>query len=147
KSLPPHLIEFEITEGVLLSDTESVKEKLRQIEEMGSLLAMDDFGTGYSSMSYLRTYKFDTIKIDREFITDLPTEASDRKLVAATIAMAHELGMIVVAEGVETAEQEQILMDCQCDLLQGWLYSKAESFSDISAMLDRDYLVQDKTSG
>ena len=112
-------IEFEITEGVLLSDYEGIADKLEKLEALGITLTMDDFGTGYSSMSYLRKYKFDNLKIDREFIMDVASDDSDKKLVAAIIAMAHELGMIVVAEGVETEQQQQFLEEHDCDLLQG----------------------------
>lgn len=132
-------IEFEITEGLLLSDYPMIEEQLRRLESLGVTLAMDDFGTGYSSLSYLRKYKFDTLKIDREFISDLPTVEADRKLVAATIAMAHELGMKVVAEGVETEEQCNILVENNCDILQGWLFSKAMTLKDTTAMLDGQY--------
>ncbi|OZG70280.1 hypothetical protein BTA51_27115 [Hahella sp. CCB-MM4] len=132
-------VEFEITEGVLLSGYPNIEEKLKKLEAMGVSLAMDDFGTGYSSLSYLRKYKFDTLKIDREFISDLPTEEADRKLVSATIAMAHELGMTVVAEGVETEEQNAILVEQNCDLLQGWLFSKALPFKEITELLDGQY--------
>ncbi|AJQ95535.1 EAL domain-containing protein [Gynuella sunshinyii] len=128
-------IEFEITEGVLLTDYEGIEDKLRKLKALGITLAMDDFGTGYSSLSYLRKYKFDTLKIDREFISDLPTEESDRKLVAATIAMAHELGMTVVAEGVETEQQDAILVQQGCDLLQGWLFSKALPAAKMTELL------------
>ena len=118
-------IEFEITEGVLLSGYSDIEKKLKQLEELGVTLTMDDFGTGYSSMSYLRKYKFNTLKIDREFIADIATDESDRKLVSAAIAMAHGLDLVVVAEGVETEEQCQFLIENGCDILQGWLFSKA----------------------
>ncbi|WP_428239554.1 EAL domain-containing protein [Gynuella sp.] len=128
-------IEFEITEGVLLTDYQDIEEKLRKLKALGITLAMDDFGTGYSSLSYLRKYKFDTLKIDREFISDLATEEADRKLVAATIAMAHELGMTVVAEGVETEQQNAVLVQQGCDLLQGWLFSKALPAAKMTELL------------
>lgn len=137
-------IEFEITEGLLLSDYPMIEEQLRRLESLGVTLAMDDFGTGYSSLSYLRKYKFDTLKIDREFISDLPSVEADRKLVAATIAMAHELGMTVVAEGVETEEQCKILVENNCDVLQGWLFCKAMTLSDTTVMLDSQYVTADE---
>ena len=132
-------LEFEITEGVLMSDSPDIERKLTQLEAMGVTLSMDDFGTGYSSMNYLRKFNFDQLKIDREFIADLTEDESDRKLVAATIAMAHELGMTVVAEGVETEEQSSILASQHCDILQGWLFSKPEAPEKVSAYLEQLY--------
>ena len=133
-------IEFEITEGVLLSEYEGIGDKLKKLERLGVTLTMDDFGTGYSSLSYLRKYKFDSLKIDREFIMEVATDESARKLVAATIAMAHELDMLVVAEGVETNEQCDFLVEHHCDILQGWLFSKAIPEEEMDAMLDNMFL-------
>ena len=132
-------VEFEITEGVLLSEYPDVGEKLNRLESLGVRLSMDDFGTGYSSMSYLRKYRFDSLKIDGEFINDLVRDESDQKLVAATIAMAHGLGMTVVAERIETEEQYQWLADANCDYLQGWLFSKADSAPAITKLLDQHF--------
>ena len=128
-------LEFEITEGVLLANYAEIPTKLRELEAMGVKLAMDDFGTGYSSLSYLRKYKFDILKIDREFVTDVAEDGSDRKLIAAIIAMAHGLGINVVAEGVETIEQRDTLIQLNCDSHQGWLYGKAVPVSDIERIL------------
>jgi len=116
-------LELEITEGVLMGADEAFDDLLNRIKSLGVRLAMDDFGTGYSSMSYLRKFKFDTLKIDREFIHDLYTDVSDRQLVIATIAMARSMDMTVVAEGVETKNQQDFLASQQCDLLQGYLFS------------------------
>ncbi len=138
-NLESKTVEFEITEGVLLSGYPNIEDKLHKLAALGVSLTMDDFGTGYSSLSYLRKYKFNTLKIDREFIIDLPTEEADRKLVSAIIAMAHEMGMTVVAEGVETEAQNTILVEQHCDLLQGWLFSKAIPYSEITELLDTQY--------
>ncbi len=132
-------IEFEITEGVLLSKFSSIEETLKKLEMLGVSLAMDDFGTGYSSLSYLRKYRFNTLKIDREFISELPDSKADKKLVSAIIAMAHELDMKVVAEGVETEQQHAYLIEHNCDFVQGWLYSKALNITDVNAYLDKQY--------
>ncbi len=132
-------IEFEITEGVLLSKFSSIEETLKKLEMLGVSLAMDDFGTGYSSLSYLRKYRFNTLKIDREFISELPDSNADKKLVSAIIAMAHELDMKVVAEGVETEQQHAYLIEHNCDFVQGWLYSKALNMAEITAYLDKQY--------
>ncbi|EPJ44975.1 MAG: hypothetical protein OFPII_30590 [Osedax symbiont Rs1] len=134
-------VEFEITEGVLLSKYLSVEDTLQQLERLGVSLAMDDFGTGYSSLSYLRKYRFNTLKIDQEFISELPHSSADKKLVSAIIAMAHELDMKVVAEGVETEQQHAFLIEQKCDYVQGWLYSKALNVADVKDYLDRAYLV------
>ena len=135
-------LEFEITEGVLLTECINIDEKLRGLEDLGVSLAMDDFGTGYSSLSYLRKYRFNTLKIDREFITELPHSEADKKLVSAIIAMAHELGMKVVAEGVENEAQNAYLIEQNCDYVQGWLFSKAQNFSTITLLLDQHYPMQ-----
>ncbi|WP_309227487.1 EAL domain-containing protein [Zooshikella harenae] len=131
-------VEFEITEGLLLSNYCNVEEELKKLESLGVTLTMDDFGTGYSSLSYLRQYKFDSLKIDREFIMDLEARESARKLVSATIAMAHELGMTVVAEGVETEEQKSILVASKCNFLQGWLFSKPLPAAEIDSLLEKE---------
>ena len=130
-------VELEITEGALMDGGTHVDHTLMCFEAEGIKLAIDDFGTGYSSISYLRKYTFDTLKIDREFIVDIESNESDRQLVAATIAMAHGLDMRVVAEGVETSEQHQILQQQGCDVLQGWLFSKGLPFKQIGVLLEQ----------
>jgi len=122
--ISPDTVEFEITEGVLMSGVPLVDKTLKELSAYGIKLSMDDYGTGYSSLSYLHKYKFDLLKIDREFIADLDYSSETRKLVAATIAMAHGLNMTVVAEGVETKKQSELLVKFGCDVLQGWLYGK-----------------------
>ncbi|MFT5708715.1 MAG: diguanylate cyclase (GGDEF)-like protein [Oceanospirillaceae bacterium] len=144
--LKPSSIEFEITEGVLLSKFSGIEDKLGKLEALGVSLAMDDFGTGYSSLSYLRKYRFDTLKIDQEFIAGLPHSNADKKLVTAIIAMAHELDMKVVAEGVETEQQHAFLIEQKCDLVQGWLFSKALNMTDLNAYLDEQFLICDTIS-
>lgn len=139
-------IEFEITEGVLLADYPNVGDTLKRLESLGVNLSMDDFGTGYSSMSYLRKYKFDLLKIDGEFINDIVRDDSDQKLVSATIAMAHGLGMKVVAERIETEDQYTWLTNANCDYLQGWLFSKASSAEDITELLDQHFLQREVTN-
>ena len=97
---------------------------------------MDDFGTGYSSLSYLRTYPFNTLKIDRSFVSDITFDEADLKLVVATIAMAHGPGLKVAAEGVETKAQLKILAEQGCDIAQGSLFSEAASAEEITRMLE-----------
>jgi EAL domain-containing protein (putative c-di-GMP-specific phosphodiesterase class I) len=124
-------IELEITEGVLMSGHGYIDDALKAINDLGIEIAMDDFGTGYSSLSYLRRYPFDTLKIDRTFINDVSESKEGRELVSAAIAMAHALGLSVVAEGVETREQLEILKELGCDHAQGFLFSKAVSETEL----------------
>ncbi|WJE08475.1 EAL domain-containing protein [Pseudoalteromonas sp. JC3] len=117
-------IELEITEGVLISGQAQVKQTLTQLHQLGFKLSLDDFGTGYSSLNYLRHYPFDLLKIDRSFISDMLTTHESKALVKTIIAMAHNLSMKVVAEGVETLEQLRLLQQLECDFGQGYLISK-----------------------
>jgi diguanylate cyclase (GGDEF)-like protein/PAS domain S-box-containing protein len=117
-------LEFEITEGVLMTGESYINDALRELNKLGIKLSMDDFGTGYSSISYLRQYAFDVLKIDRSFVSGITTNKSDCDLVKATIAMAHSLGLIVVAEGVESLEQLSLLKALECDYIQGFYFSK-----------------------
>jgi diguanylate cyclase (GGDEF)-like protein/PAS domain S-box-containing protein len=116
--------ELEITEGVLMGGQSYIKDALHEINKLGIKLSMDDFGTGYSSLSYLRQYHFDILKIDRSFIHGITLNKSDCDLVKATIAMSHSLGLLVVAEGVETKEQHTLLGELGCDFVQGFYLSK-----------------------
>jgi EAL domain-containing protein (putative c-di-GMP-specific phosphodiesterase class I) len=123
----PKFIELEITEGVLMSGHTYIKDALKELHQLGIALSMDDFGTGYSSLSYLREYPFSILKIDRCFVDGLGQGDADRELVIATIAMAHALGLKVVAEGIETKDQLLILQDLRCDFGQGYLMGKPMS--------------------
>jgi len=123
-NLPATCIELEITEGVLMSGHGYIKESLEKLHELGIILSMDDFGTGYSSLSYLREYPFKVLKIDRCFVDGLTKGKADKELVIATIAMAHALGLKVVAEGIEEQTQLDILTELQCDYAQGYLMGK-----------------------
>jgi diguanylate cyclase (GGDEF)-like protein/PAS domain S-box-containing protein len=132
-------MELEITEGVLMSGHSYIDRALHDLSAMGVSIAMDDFGTGYSSLSYLRSYPFDVLKIDRSFINDITVDKADLELVTAAIAMAHGLGLKVVAEGVETEEQLEILAALGCDLAQGFLFSRPEPTEAITRMLEADH--------
>lgn len=128
-------LELEITEGVLMSGQSHIHDTLVEISALGIKLSMDDFGTGYSSLSYLRQYAFDVLKIDQSFISGIPLNKADSELVNTIIAMAHSLGLTVVAEGVETQQQLTLLDDLGCDLVQGYYFSKplpAKQFLDFS---------------
>ncbi len=128
-------LELEITEGVLMSGDTYIDKILTCLKNLDIDIAMDDFGTGYSSLSYLRTYPFNTLKIDRSFINDMTEDPADRELVNAIIAMAHVLGLKVVAEGVETEEQFAYLVERGCDLAQGYLFSKPVSSEEFSNLI------------
>ncbi len=128
-------LELEITEGVLMSGHGYIDKALADINALEISIAMDDFGTGYSSLSYLRSYPFDVLKIDRSFINDITVDMADRKLVNAAIAMAHSLGLKVVAEGVETEEQLALLTAQGCEIAQGLLFSMPVSAKEITEMI------------
>lgn len=128
-------LELEITEGVLMNGHIHIDKALADIHNLGASLSMDDFGTGYSSLSYLRRYPFDVLKIDRSFINDITEDMADRELVNASIAMAHSLGLKVVAEGVENEEQLALLSQQGCDIAQGYLFTKPVSPEKITEML------------
>lgn len=123
-NIPPHAIELEITEGVLLDDHSEVAEELRSLRAAGMTLSLDDFGTGYSSLSYLKRFQFDVLKIDRSFVDGLPDDRDDVLLVKAILAMAKGFDLKVVAEGVENDEQLKFLANQGCDIAQGFLLAK-----------------------
>jgi diguanylate cyclase (GGDEF)-like protein/PAS domain S-box-containing protein len=133
--VPAECLELEITEGVLMSGHAYIDNALTEINKLGVELSMDDFGTGYSSLSYLRNYPFDTLKIDRTFVNDISNDPADKELVNATIAMAHGLGLKVVAEGVETEEQLAYLKAQHCEYAQGFYFSEPVSDEKITMML------------
>lgn len=136
-TLRPGGLELEITEGVLMSATDSLNEIFAVVSELDIRIAMDDFGTGYSSLSYLRRYPFDVIKIDRTFVRDVTTDDADRELVVATIAMAQALNLQVVAEGVETQEQFDFLAAQGCDSVQGYFFSRPISADEMTDLLHK----------
>jgi len=129
------LLELEITESVLLQDLDNTLDALQRLRDAGVSLSVDDFGTGYSSLSYLKRFPIDTIKIDRSFVKDLDTDLDDAAICAAILAMSQQLGLNVVAEGVETEEQLAFLRRHGCNQIQGHLCSKALSAENFSAML------------
>lgn len=133
--LQPQLLELEITESMLMEDIESHNRTLQQLKALGTSVAIDDFGTGYSSLSYLKSLPLDTLKIDRSFIADIPQSSADRDITAAIIAVAHKLKLHVVAEGIETSDQQAFLLSENCDLGQGYLFSRPIPESDMVELL------------
>ncbi len=135
--LPPALLEIEITESMVMSDVERSTEILGRIKKLGVRIAMDDFGTGYSSLSYLKRFPIDRLKIDQSFIRDVTIDSSDAALTRAIIALAHNLGIPVVAEGVETREQRDFLIKAGCDEAQGYFYGKPVAAAEFRNLADR----------
>ncbi|NMX62059.1 EAL domain-containing protein [Pseudomonas sp. WS 5059] len=137
EQLPANLLELELTEGLLLEATEDTRLQLDQLKSFGLTLAMDDFGTGYSSLSYLKKFPIDIIKIDRSFIHEIPDNQDDMEITSAVIAMAHNLKLKVVAEGIETAEQLAFLRRHRCDVGQGYLFDRPIPGSELLEKLKR----------
>jgi EAL domain-containing protein (putative c-di-GMP-specific phosphodiesterase class I) len=133
--MSPVLLQLEVTESMMMRNVPRAIEVLDDIQSRGIRLAIDDFGTGYSSMSLMKQFPIDTIKIDRSFVRDLPDDSEDRAIAQAIISMAKALGMTVVAEGVETIEQEAFLRDHACDEMQGYLFSKPVSPAQMADLL------------
>ncbi|PTS85181.1 diguanylate cyclase [Pseudomonas sp. HMWF032] len=137
EQLEPSLLELELTESLLLEATDDTRQQLSRLKSLGLTLAMDDFGTGYSSLSYLKKFPIDVIKIDRSFIKDIPENQDDMEITSAVIAMAHNLKLKVVAEGVETLAQLNFLRRHRCDIGQGYLFDKPIAGRDLLERLKR----------
>lgn len=120
----PEKLEFELTESVIMGDTQSAVEVMRKIRDLGCRLAIDDFGTGYSSLAYLKRFPLNALKVDQSFVEDIPSDDHGSEIATAIIAMAHKLKLMVVAEGVETEAQRDFLVAQGCDLLQGYLFGR-----------------------
>ncbi len=128
-------LEIEVTETMAMTDVDHTVSVLNKIHSLGVSISMDDFGTGYSSLASLKTIPFDVLKIDRSLVCDVNDNDTSRRITSAIVAMGKALKMIVLAEGVETDEQNRLLTDLGCDLAQGYYYSKPRTASDIEAML------------
>lgn len=137
--LAPWRLELEITESMLIEDTDKTVEILREIKAMGVRIAMDDFGTGFSSLSYFRLFPFDKVKIDQSFVKDMVHNRQSMAIVTAVIGLSRVLGMVVLAEGVETAEQLEVLSAEGCHQVQGYLIGKpaaAEELAELTGQID-----------
>jgi diguanylate cyclase (GGDEF)-like protein len=134
----PHILEIELTESALMVDPEQSASALKLLRSMGVSIAIDDFGTGYSSLSYLRRLPIDKLKIDRSFIRDLPTSATDESIVRAIVSLAHSVGLQVVAEGVETAEQLERIRALECDQWQGYYCCAPQTAAELTERLAED---------
>jgi predicted signal transduction protein with EAL and GGDEF domain len=136
-SIAPDRLTIEITESALFHNPRSVRPVLTQLKSLGVSIALDDFGTGQSSLSHLRSFPIDVVKIDREFVQDVPGDRHDSELVSAIVVMAHKLNMQVVAEGVENAAQRDFLRDLGCDSAQGYFYSPPLAKEALQEYLER----------
>jgi EAL domain-containing protein (putative c-di-GMP-specific phosphodiesterase class I) len=121
---PPHLLELELTESVIMEDVIDAAKRLGDLHALGINLAVDDFGTGYSSLSYLKRFPIRSLKVDRSFVRDIAHDQSSAAIARAIIAFGSALGLKVIAEGVESHDQYDILRSSGCDELQGYLFSR-----------------------
>ncbi|MCA1938206.1 MAG: EAL domain-containing protein [Dechloromonas sp.] len=128
---------FELTESMVMHDVENTLVTLRELKKLGATISLDDFGTGYSSLSYLKRFPIDTLKIDRSFVRDIHQDKDDAAIAHAVIAMAHKLGIKVIAEGVETRDQLRLLSEFSCDEIQGYLFSRPVPVGEFSLMLGK----------
>ena len=131
----PEWLEFEVTEGQIMTNPEEAVKILKQISDLGIELAIDDFGTGYSSLSYLKKLPIDKLKIDQSFVRDLPDDEEDAGITKAVIALAKSLNLKIIAEGVETKEQKEFLVKHGCNNIQGYYYSKPISADKMEVIL------------
>ena len=127
---PPHRLTLEVTETLMISEADRAVEILSRFRELGVAVALDDFGTGYSALSYLRTFDWDELKIDRSFVMELETDERAGAIVGAIVEMAHRLGIKVTAEGAETSRQIEILRDAGCDTIQGYHFGRPVPFGE-----------------
>ncbi|MBN8761375.1 MAG: two-component system response regulator [Thiobacillus sp. 65-69] len=133
--VPADHLEIEITESTVMRDVQATGEILAAFDALGVRLAIDDFGTGYSSLAYLKRFPLDVLKIDRAFIQDVPSDSNDSAIAEASITLGHKLGLEVVAEGVETAQQLSFLRAHECDLIQGYYLSRARPVHELTPYL------------
>jgi EAL domain-containing protein (putative c-di-GMP-specific phosphodiesterase class I) len=133
------LLEVELTESAVMSDPEESIKTLEKLSEMGVLVSVDDFGTGYSSMSYLRRFPIDHLKIDRSFLSEITARSDDASIVGAIVSLAHNLRLKVIAEGVETTAQLDLLKTLGCDQYQGYQFSPPVPVADFERLMRSVY--------
>jgi EAL domain-containing protein (putative c-di-GMP-specific phosphodiesterase class I) len=131
--LTPSLLELEVTEDILLQDEERVLDTFRRIQELGVRVVFDDFGTGYASLSYLKKFPLDGLKIDRSFVRDLFADSGDAAIVGSTIGLSKQLGLSVVAEGIENRASADLLISMGCEEGQGYLFGRPMPVQDFES--------------
>jgi diguanylate cyclase (GGDEF)-like protein/PAS domain S-box-containing protein len=136
-SLKPHHLEIEVTESMLMQDITTVIAQLNRIKSTGSTITIDDFGSGYSSLSYLKSLPVDILKVDQGFVNDIPDDLNAMEITSAVIAVAHKMGLKVIAEGVETIDQRDFLVINKCDYAQGYFFSRPLTFEQL-----RDFFLE-----
>jgi EAL domain-containing protein (putative c-di-GMP-specific phosphodiesterase class I) len=134
--LAPSRLDLELTESIVVSDFDAVAKDLQQLLDLGVHVSIDDFGTGYSSLNYVKKFPVDRIKIDQSFVRNLSTDANDAAIVRAIVTLGKSLGLEIVAEGVETAEQLARLRAEGCDEVQGYYFGKPMPADEFIALLD-----------
>jgi diguanylate cyclase (GGDEF)-like protein/PAS domain S-box-containing protein len=133
--LAPRRLEIEVTESVFLDLDSQIRQSLRSLTDLGVKLSLDDFGTGYSSLSYLRNFRFDVLKIDRSFVSELHRNRDDVTLIRAIVSIARDMSLITVAEGIETAEQQRMLTELGCSVGQGYHFSRPVPAAELAVQL------------
>jgi len=133
----PESIELEITESTIMANIDAAAEIMRSLDNFGIKISIDDFGTGYSSLNHLKRFPISTVKVDRSFVSDITTDSDDAAIVSAIIAMAHNMGLKVIAEGVETQAQLNYLRNLDCDEIQGYLLSPPVPAAEFEALLEK----------
>lgn len=140
--LEPRYLELELTESLIMQDLQQAISKMKALQSMGTSLSIDDFGTGYSSLAALKSFPIARLKIDQSFVRDLPDNENDKAIATAVISLGHKLNLKVIAEGVETEEQQAFLSENGCDEIQGHFFSKAVNAEEISLLLQVPRLPQ-----
>jgi EAL domain-containing protein (putative c-di-GMP-specific phosphodiesterase class I) len=128
---------LELTESLLVDNVDEVITKMRALKEIGVGFSLDDFGTGYSSLSYLKRLPLDQLKIDQSFVRDLLSDPDDAVIARAIVALGHSLGMQVIAEGVETAQQRDMLARLGCDAYQGYYFGRPAPATDLEKFMPK----------
>lgn len=143
-NLDPHCLELEITEGLILTDIDKTIQKMNELKKIGVHFAIDDFGSGYSALNYLKYFQFDTVKIDKAFIDNLPSDAGNASIVEAIIAMTKNMNINVLAEGVERGDQVKFLREHHSDQVQGYYFSKPLDEQTCTELLKHNKVVENK---
>jgi len=135
--IDPTRLKLEMTESILLENIEGIIVTMNALNDIGVQFSLDDFGTGYSSLQYLKQLPLDQLKIDQSFVRDISADSSDKTIISTIIAMAQSLDLDVIAEGVETEEQRQFLIDSKCTHYQGYLFGRPVTIGEFEAVLKR----------